>query len=102
MKLDIKSVDKSGERVLSVTGEVDVSCAAELRGQLTAAADEGLGAVVDLAGVSYIDSTGIGVLVGAANAARENGRTFAVRNPQPAVRRVLDMLGVAGELGLED
>ena len=56
--------------------------------------------VVDLAQVPYIDSTGIGVLVGAAHRAQEAEQRFAVEGPQRNVRRVLDMLGIAAELGL--
>ena len=57
---------------------------------------------VDLAGVPYLDSTGIGVLVGAAHRADEAGADLAVLNPQRNVARVLDMLGVSGELGIGD
>ena len=102
MQLDITTHDADGTRTVQVAGEVDVSCAAELRGQLDAAAQEGLDTLVDLSNVSYVDSTGIGVLVGAATTAREAGRGFAIANPQPPVRRVLDMLGVSADLGLKD
>lgn len=84
---------------IEVTGEVDVSCADELR----AAVDEAFAGSastieVDLAEVPYIDSTGIGVLVGAANRAVEAGRTLVVANPQRNVARVLDLLGVGEAL----
>lgn len=84
---------------IEVAGEVDVSCADELR----AAVDEAFAGSastieVDLAEVPYIDSTGIGVLVGAANRAVEAGRTLVVANPQRNVARVLDLLGVGEAL----
>lgn len=84
---------------IEVAGEVDVSCADELR----AAVDEAFAGSastieVDLAEVPYIDSTGIGVLVGAANRAAEAGRTLVVANPQRNVARVLDLLGVGEAL----
>ena len=55
---------------------------------------------VDLADVPYIDSTGIGVLVGAAHRAQEAGRTFVVARPQRNVARVLSLLGVSEELNV--
>lgn len=86
---------------IQVAGEVDVSCADELR----AAVDEALAGEapvieVDLAQVPYIDSTGIGVLVGAANRAADEGRTIVVANPQRNVARVLDLLGVGDALSV--
>ena len=87
---------------MSVAGEVDVSCASELRDAIDAVlAREDVTAVsVDLAQVPYIDSTGIGVLVGAVQRAAEAGVTLTVGNPQRNVRRTLDLLGISGELGL--
>jgi uncharacterized membrane protein len=47
-----------------------------------------------------IDSTGIGVLVGAAHRAEEQQTAFAVASPQRNVARVLTLLGVGEKLGL--
>jgi len=57
----------SGERsVVHVSGEVDVYTAPMLREELAALIDaEHANLVVDLAEVSFMDSTGLGVLVGA-------------------------------------
>ncbi len=86
--------------VVVAEGEVDVSCASELRNAINdALASDTDAVVVDLAQVPYIDSTGIGVLVGAAHRALDEGVSFAVVNPQRNVRRVLDLLGVTAELG---
>ncbi len=86
-----------------VSGEVDVSNAEELRAQIDAAfADADVEEVeVDMADVSYIDSTGIGVLVGAAHRAQEAGRAFRALNPQPNVLRIFGLLGVDEVLGLK-
>lgn len=87
--------------VVAVAGEVDVSNADQLR----AALDERLGAdaleiSVDLSEVPYIDSTGIGVLVGAAHRCAEKGVGFEVVEPQRNVARVLGLLGVSGDLNV--
>ncbi|MEE1273809.1 MAG: STAS domain-containing protein [Olegusella sp.] len=47
-----------------------------------------------------MDSTGIGVLVGAAHEASDAGVAFAVVNPQRNVARVLTLLDVADKLGV--
>ena len=80
-----------------------MSNAKELRAQIDAGlADETTQQIeVDMAQVSYIDSTGIGVLVGSAHKAQDSGRVFQVLNPQPNVLRILGLLGVDEVLGLK-
>lgn len=95
------TTDEMLGEVVAVSGEVDVSCAPELREAVDAALDTAEARVtVDIARVPYIDSTGIGVLVGAAHRATEAGKELRVQNPQPTVMRPLDLLGVADELGI--
>ncbi len=92
----------SGKKVL-VEGEVDVSNADQLRNavdEALAACEPGAEVEIDLSGVPYIDSTGIGVLVGAAHRAAEAQKKLAVANPQKNVARVLGLLGVAGDLNI--
>jgi anti-sigma B factor antagonist len=92
---------QNNKSLVSVTGEVDVSNADELRCALNEATHAGTEAIeVDLSSVSYIDSTGIGVLVGAAHRAADANVDFAVLHPQRNVERVLAMLGVSEELGV--
>ncbi|MCH4082917.1 MAG: anti-sigma factor antagonist [Coriobacteriaceae bacterium] len=86
---------------ISVSGEVDVSNASGLRDAIDAALEEKAPSIeVDLSQVTYIDSTGIGVLVGGVHRAADAGLSLSVSNPQRNVARVLDMLGVSGELGI--
>ncbi len=103
MDLSINKTQLNGVEHVGVVGEVDVSNASELREALDAVLAEAPAAVtVDLAEVAYIDSTGIGVLVGAATRAAEDGVSLSVANPQANVRRVLGLLGVEQQLHLED
>ena len=99
MSLSINtSVDVA--RVL-VEGEVDVSNADELRNAVDAAlALDAPEVTVDLSQVPYIDSTGIGVLVGAAHRAADAGKKLVVASPQKNVARVLGLLGVADDLNI--
>lgn len=99
MSLSINtSVDAA--RVL-VEGEVDVSNADELRNAVDAAlALDAPEVTVDLSQVPYIDSTGIGVLVGAAHRAADAGKKLVVASPQKNVARVLGLLGVADDLNI--
>lgn len=103
MDLSITSAEKMGKTLVTVVGEVDVSNAGELREAVDSALEAAPAEVsVDLAEVSYIDSTGIGVLVGAATRAQEAGVAFSVAHLQANVKRVLGLLGVERQLNVED
>ena len=96
MDLRLTTKTDNARATVSVAGEVDVSNAGSLREAVDAAlAAEGLQALdVDMGEVPYIDSTGIGVLVGAAHKARDAGVAFSVANAQDNVVRIMGMLGV--------
>ena len=96
MDLKLTSELENARATVRVAGEVDVSNAGALRDAIDAAlAAEGVQALdVNMADVPYIDSTGIGVLVGAAHKAHDAGVAFAVDEAQDNVVRIMGMLGV--------
>ena len=101
MSLTITTDQTDELATIQIEGEVDVSCADDLREELTLALDAAPACVaVDLSSMPYIDSTGIGVLVGFAHRATDEGVAFSLMNPQPNVLRVLSLLGVRDELNV--
>jgi len=69
----------SAHTVLEVGGEVDVYTAPKLRERIAELLEGGVGAVVvDLGRVDFMDSTGLGVLVGAWRKSRASGTSFGV------------------------
>ena len=81
---------------LHVAGELDMATADDLRKALHQATTQpGTTAiVVDFDQVSFCDSSGIEVLDRAYGQAFDAGITLRLVNPQPAVRRVLDLVGI--------
>jgi anti-sigma B factor antagonist len=104
MSLDIVTQELENQMVrVVVTGEVDVSCAGELREHLDPVIETAPATIeLDLANVPYIDSTGIGVLVGGAHRAQDAGSELVIVSPQPNVLRVLTMLGVGSEFNVRE
>lgn len=101
MELGITTDPKPERYTIAVTGEVDISNASTLRDAIDLALEQPTDQVVlDLAQVSYIDSTGIGVLVGAAHHAAEHQKGFSAVNAQPGVMRVVQLLGVDQEISI--
>jgi anti-sigma B factor antagonist len=66
-----------------------MASAPELEAGLLALADADV--IVDLAGLTFIDSSGISVLILAFKRAAAHGRTFVLRAPPAQVARVLQM-----------
>lgn len=101
MELSITTNPTPELYTITVTGEVDISNADRLREAINFALEQPTEEIqLDLAQVAYIDSTGIGVLVGAAHHADEHGKGFSVVNAQPGVMRVAQLLGVDQEISI--
>ena len=74
-------------------GEIDIATCPAIRRFLMAAISGGdVHLAVDMSGVTFIDASGIGVLVAAANRAREAGGDLSLLAPSRQVRRLLDLL----------
>jgi anti-sigma B factor antagonist len=81
---------------------VDISTSPDLREALAKVLAEGSRAVVvDLGAVKFIDSTGLGVLVGAFTAVRNAGGRLAVVNDHSAVLKVLTITALHDVLGVQ-
>jgi anti-sigma B factor antagonist len=57
---------------------------------------------VDVAGVSFMDSSGLRVLMEAATRAREGGGDLVVTHPTPGIARLVEISGLGEQLRLED
>jgi anti-sigma B factor antagonist len=85
--------------VLTVTGEVDVATAPQLRQEavrLTTGGQANL--VMDLSGVDFLDSTGLGVIVGVLKRARTHGGELAIAGAENHVRKVFDITRISDVL----
>ena len=93
-----------GVAVVGVTGEVDVATCGLLRDRLLRiVTDEDFrGLVVNLAGVRFMDSSGLGVLVGVWRRVAATTAGLALAVPAPQVRRVLDTTGLTKVLPVYD
>jgi anti-sigma B factor antagonist len=85
-----------GAVVLGLEGELDAESATEVRERLGDLILHGvLTVVVDLQHLTFIDSTGLGVLVGAVRRLRERGGDLVLSAPPPAVLRAIEVSGLA-------
>ena len=74
MEFGVTVASHKGWEVLTVSGEIDMATAPRFRQRLLALISDGAqNVVIDLSGVDYIDSTGLGVLMGGAKRVRSAG-----------------------------
>jgi anti-sigma B factor antagonist len=91
--------EPGGDPVIAVSGDLDISSVERLRSavdEVSAARPDEL--TFDMSRLRFMDSAGIAVLLGAA------GRvpTVRLRNPTPAVRRVIELTGLTQVLEIEE
>jgi anti-sigma B factor antagonist len=90
----------AGELDLSTTPTVQAEIVQTLE-ELARAGDMPSHLVIDLQNLTFIDSTGIQVMVGARRRALQHGVDLSLRLGDSPVRRMLSLAGVADFLGLD-
>lgn len=96
LKIEITRVD--GVVHVTPIGEVDLSNAHQLAEALNADRFPGSGILLDLSRLSFMDSTGLKILIEADAASRANGHSFQMTEPTGAVRRVFEISGLLRQL----
>jgi anti-sigma B factor antagonist len=99
----VRVVSGDSATEIFLAGEVGM----EIAGELTATGTEAVRTaahprvVIDLEGVTFLDSTGIGALVAIRTAALDNGKELRVRNVPPRVARLLSITGLTEAFPLD-
>ena len=96
-------IDRDGERTLMVTGEVDLAVKPDFEEQLTRLLAEAHSpGYVDLAEVTFMDSSGLAALINAKKGGDAMGVGLTIVNPSEPVRQVLSISGVDHFLHVRD
>jgi anti-anti-sigma factor len=80
---------------IHIAGELDAHTAPEF-GRAVTRLIEGQQApeiIVDMSSVDFMDSSGLGSLIGCYKAARQRGKSVRVESPSPSVARILEITG---------
>ena len=86
--------DLRGDRLLIVAGELDLATVPELARMLGALRARGHAVVLDLADVTFMDSSGLSLLLEAQLDADRDGWEFSIRRASEAVRRIVALAGL--------
>jgi anti-sigma B factor antagonist len=89
-----------GYAIVAVAGEVDIATVTRLRESLFGLTASGRTLVVDLDQVSFIDSSGLAALVGAARRAAAHGASLQVVCARPQTRQLFRLTGLDDQIPL--
>jgi len=99
--LSLETFSEDGLLTIRLGGELDLAAAPPVEAAVeNALADSGRRLVIDFSGLSFIDSTGIAILVAAMGDERAADRLAFVPSTAPAVTRVLKLTGVEERMPL--
>lgn len=89
------STVSAGVTALELEGEVDVYTAPLLRQEIMDQVDKGTKYIlVHLEKVEYLDSTGLGILIGGVKRLKEQGGALKLVGPSPRISRIFDITGL--------
>ena len=78
---------------VELTGVIDTDTSPQLKAELTEIIDEKTNVVVlDMAGVDYVSSAGLGLIVWAKKSLDRNNASFVMANLQPQIKKLVDLM----------
>jgi anti-anti-sigma factor len=91
-RLRVGAHQRRQRTVVLPVGEIDLATSGLLRDSLAQCDGH---VIVDLAGVTFLDASGIGALASDSARLHRCGGSLVLRDPKPAVRRVIEQVGLA-------
>ncbi|MGI8612368.1 MAG: STAS domain-containing protein [Nocardioidaceae bacterium] len=103
MDLSLETRPEGEHTVVAVTGEIDVYTAPKLREALIELVNDGHHhLVVDVEGVDFLDSTGLGVLVGGLKRVRAHDGSLVVVCTQERLLKIFRITGLTKVFSIQD
>ena len=100
MQFTYKDTDQA--LVVCLSGEIIMDAVSESKAEVERLALQTAApaVVIDLAAVGFMDSSGVGFLIGLRRLCQERGKTMTVANPAPPIKKLLDMLRLSDYFGV--
>jgi anti-sigma B factor antagonist len=101
MELAVTSRTVDSFEIIEVGGEIDVYTAPKLREAIVTAVEAGhSNLIIDVQKVDFLDSTGLGVLVGALKRVRADGGSLDIVCTQERILKIFEITGLDKVFGL--
>ncbi len=99
IKINVRKSDTVD--VVELGGEIDVYTSPKVKDAITDLIDQGhYQLIISLEKVRYIDSTGLGVLIGGLKRVREHGGAVNLVCTNPQIRKIFDITGLVKIFGI--
>ncbi len=94
--MSVKIMEEENRTIAVLSGEIDHHSAKELRSEIDYSLREKQPQelVLDFAGVGFMDSSGIGLVMGRYKLMQELNGKVVVKNPPPHIRKVMRLSGI--------
>jgi anti-sigma B factor antagonist len=102
--LSLSTRHDAGRAIVTLTGELDLATVPSLREAALAALDAATTStlVLDLAGLTFLDSTGLGCWIELRNRAEDDGKALELESIPPGAMRTVTIAGLASLFGLDE
>lgn len=95
LKMNINFNEEKDNWDVDLTGEVDIYTANELKDELNIAIEERpKNLVINMQNLDYIDSTGLGILIGILKRLKQKQSDIYIVNTKPNVRKIFTITGL--------
>jgi len=94
LHIDLTTAKDGHTLVFALRGSLDIATSPSVRAALTDASDGKQNVVVDLTQLEFLDSTGLGALIGAHRRATENGGSLRLVVREGPILRLLNITGL--------
>ncbi len=97
MTLELKSIfnNQLNQWVIEVQGEIDVFTAKDFREELIRTYNEKQeNIILDFGNLNYLDSTGLGVIIGAYGRMKEQGKEISIKNAKSNILKLMTITGL--------
>lgn len=100
IKIDTRSLEGKAQ-VVEIQGEIDVYTSPKVKEIITELIEkESFNLIINLEGVRYIDSTGLGVLIGALKKVREKEGCINLVCNNPQIKKIFNITGLVKIFGI--
>ncbi len=97
------AAEKDGDLVVCITGDVDHHSATGLREEIDRLLEEKKpdALILDLGGTDFMDSSGLGLILGRKRKTEEMGIGLKLLNPTEACRKILRLAGMENKIEMK-
>ena len=101
MDIKVETKEVKNGHIISVQGEIDVYTSPRVKEIINELIEQGhFNLIINLEGVRYIDSTGLGVLIGALKKVRENEGSINLICTNPQIKKIFNITGLVKIFGI--